>query len=61
MLQWATRALLAKVLLDPRTKAAVFGALEKAAKSTDTKIDDATLSIAQALWDTVIPALCAKK
>jgi hypothetical protein len=54
------RALLAKILLDPRTKAAVFTALESAAKKTETRIDDKTVEIVKAIWDTAIPALVQK-
>jgi ActR/RegA family two-component response regulator len=51
------KALLAKVLLDPRTKDAVFGALEKEAKKTETVIDDQVLAVAKVVWDTIVPAM----
>jgi ActR/RegA family two-component response regulator len=49
--------LLGKVLLDPRTKEAVFGALEKEAKKTATVIDDQAIAVARVMWDTIVPAL----
>jgi ActR/RegA family two-component response regulator len=51
------KALLAKVLLDPRTKDAVFSALEREAKKTDTALDDQAVAMAKVIWDTVIPAI----
>jgi hypothetical protein len=55
------RALLAHILLDPRTKSAVFAALHSAAQKTDNKLDDQTVGVIETVWDAVIPAIVAKK
>lgn len=60
MLQGLLRALLGKLLMNPKTRERIFHALREQARKTDTQLDDAGVDAFETAWDVVVPILVGK-
>lgn len=60
-IQALARMLLGVIFSNPKTKTAIVSSLREAAKSTETKFDDAAVDTFESMYDVIVPVVVGKR